>query len=607
MPRVLLLFTEIHANGGIQRFNQTILDACARLEVEGVALSLHDTPDGLATRAAANSLKVSGFCGDRHRFALAVTRILLTQRFDRVVIGHVNYVAMVSAILAVSPRRHGSVMLIAHGIEVWSGLGMARRAALARMESILCVSNYTRRRILQQAPGLKPGRLVVFPNALADGWVSAVEPAATRKLPPRFILSVSRLEPGDRYKGIATVIEAFSMLEDEDLQYLVVGQGEDLPFLELVAARCGVADRVRFLDKVGDAELISLYQNCLAFLLPSGKEGFGIVYLEAMFFGAPVVAALEKGAVDVVRDGETGLSVSFGDSVAVKEAIERLGSDGGLRERLLANGRAVVTGDGPFTFASFTRAWRQRCGRPRPETLRFRRRLPAVADAEFPHLGGVDVRHGGNLSRIHHHIDHHGPRLGQRLRQRVAQRLRAGHAVAPRAAGLGKHCKIRILEDRALLERRQGRLLHFQVHQSPAGVVEHDDLHGKGVLRRGHEFLHQHGKAAIAAHGDDLTARIERLDAVGHAEGNAHRRIVERAGDLLAPARAQPVACPQGHFPGIDAEHRIIVGEVAHGARKALGMNPVAAAGEVGLAVQHLDPCRPLLAGPAQETVIGFR
>jgi glycosyltransferase involved in cell wall biosynthesis len=89
-------------------------------------------------------------------------------------------------------------------------------------------------------------------------------------------------------------------------------------------------------------------------VLPSGKEGFGIVFLEAMYFGAPVIAASEKGALDVIRDGETGLLVRFGDSIALKKAIERLRDDAALRERLRERGRATVIGDGEFTFRRFS-------------------------------------------------------------------------------------------------------------------------------------------------------------------------------------------------------------------------------------------------------------
>jgi glycosyltransferase involved in cell wall biosynthesis len=355
--RVLFLFTEVLANGGIQRFNRTILDACGRLGIESHVLSLNDRRIPLEPDREHGNLSVVGFSGDRHRFALAVASELLGKRHDRVLVGHINLLTLTTAITALRPFRRPPTMLIAHGIEVWRGIGPARRHALSRTDRILCVSHYTRQRILEQAPALAPDRLLIFPNALADSWGRVAALRLGRVMPGRFIMSVTRLERGDRYKGIATVIEAFSMLADDSIEYCVIGHGNDVPFLKLIAERCGVKDRVHFMRGVTDSELVSLYQQCEAFVLPSGKEGFGIVFLEAMYFGAPIIAAREKGAVDVVRDGDTGISVPFGDTIAIKEAIERIGSDPELRQRLRANGRAMVVDGGPFTFARFT----QRC------------------------------------------------------------------------------------------------------------------------------------------------------------------------------------------------------------------------------------------------------
>jgi phosphatidyl-myo-inositol dimannoside synthase len=354
-PRVLFVFTEVCANGGIQRFNQTILDSCGQLGVESRVISLNDSPTSIGMHPTNGSPSIAGFSGNRRLFALAVADALLRGRYDRVFIGHINFLLLTIAVLALRPFNRAPTILVAHGIEVWSGIGRARRFALSRITGILCVSDYTRRRILEQAPALIADRLIRFPNALADTWGRVEPDLPAFSLPARFILSVTRLDRGDRYKGIATVIEAFSMLADDSMQYLIVGHGNDLSFLQLVAERCGVKDRVHFMTTVSDSELVTLYKLCDAFVLPSGKEGFGIVFLEAMFFGAPVIAAREKGAVDVVRDGDTGLSVRFGDTIAIKEAIERIVSDTQLREHVRANGRALVIEGGPFTFASFTR------------------------------------------------------------------------------------------------------------------------------------------------------------------------------------------------------------------------------------------------------------
>jgi glycosyltransferase involved in cell wall biosynthesis len=352
-PRILLLFTEVFANGGIQRFNRTFLAALTELKVQCDVLSMQDTPQSIGRRTPQPNVEIMGFLGNRRKFAAATVHAIWRRRYNWVLIGHINLLSMTMAALATNPSARASTLLIAHGIEVWYRISRSRRHALARVSNILCVSEYTRSRILEQVPSLQPERLRIFPNALGEAWATVKQAPPSHQLPQHFILSVTRLQKGDRYKGVVTVIEALSMLQDMSLQYVVVGHGDDLPFLQRVALRFGVQHRVRFLGGVSDHELINLYEQCQAFVLPSGKEGFGIVFLEAMFFGAPVIAAAEKGALDVVRDGETGLLVRFGDSVALMRAIERLSSEKALRAQLRQGGRATVVGVGAFTFLRF--------------------------------------------------------------------------------------------------------------------------------------------------------------------------------------------------------------------------------------------------------------
>jgi phosphatidyl-myo-inositol dimannoside synthase len=351
--RILLLFTHVYANGGIQRFNQTFIAAMTSLGVQCDVLTMHDTDASIASRKPDPSVNAIGFAGSRTRFARATMRAVWRGKYDWVLIGHVNLLTLAVAALATRPLMRARAVLIAHGIEVWYRIPRIRRYALRRVDRILCVSTYTRSRVLDQTPGLRPERLKIFPNALGDTWRGEVAATSGRSLPGRYILSVTRLEVGDRYKGIVSVLEALGMTEDPSLQYVIVGDGNDRAFLELVAARFRVADRVHFLGSVSDQELTRLYSHCQAFVLPSGKEGFGIVFLEAMFFGAPVIAAAEKGALDVVCDEETGLLVPFGDSIALKRALDRVCGDDRLRDRLRNAGRSTVTGAGAFTFARF--------------------------------------------------------------------------------------------------------------------------------------------------------------------------------------------------------------------------------------------------------------
>jgi rhamnosyl/mannosyltransferase len=110
-----------------------------------------------------------------------------------------------------------------------------------------------------------------------------------------------------------------------------VGDGPQRESLQKKAGELGVSDRVKFLGEVGDAELAALYSACDVFVLPSitRQEAFGVVLLEAMAFGKPMVTTkLGTGADWVNQDGETGIVVPPGDASALSAAIGSL-----LRDR----------------------------------------------------------------------------------------------------------------------------------------------------------------------------------------------------------------------------------------------------------------------------------
>ncbi len=371
-PRALVLLSETFADGGIQRFNRTFLSACDRLGVACDVLSFADNEVSRQRWAAPRSVEIRVFNRDKAQFALAAFKALFRSTYDFVIVGHVNLLTLVSACLLASRTGRARVILIAHGIEVWADLERPlRRRAMASVNLILCVSGYTKDRINAQLPELTSDRFAIFPNALSEMWTerfATIEhPERVGNLPQKFLLSVTRLDRGDRYKGIVSVIEALAMLADTSIHYVVAGRGDDQEFLQRIAPRFGIQKRVHFVGAVTDAELANLYRKCAAFVLPSGKEGFGIVFLEAMFFGAPVIAAAEKGATDVVRNEETGLTVGYGDTVALARAIERMLTDTALRARLREVGRATVLGRGRFTVHAYTERLAQIFGVPSPQ------------------------------------------------------------------------------------------------------------------------------------------------------------------------------------------------------------------------------------------------
>lgn len=177
-----------------------------------------------------------------------------------------------------------------------------------------------------------------------------IDPASVRARynlePGRWLLTVARLAA---HKGIDTGLQVLASLRDEvpDLRYAVVGTGVKQGELERLARRLGVADRVRFLTDVPDADLPGIYNAAEMYLGLSRPtelmvEGFGIALAEASACGLPVVGGSAGGIPDAVRHGETGLLVDGARLEPVREAVRMLLNDRELAARLGAGGRRAV-------------------------------------------------------------------------------------------------------------------------------------------------------------------------------------------------------------------------------------------------------------------------
>lgn len=163
----------------------------------------------------------------------------------------------------------------------------------------------------------------------------------------RWLLTVARLVA---HKGVDTVIRALPAIVQRapDVHYAVAGSGAEREHLEQLAAKTGVADRVRFLGEVSERDLPALYNLAAVYVGASrraeriGVEGFGISLVEASACGLPVVAGNSGGIPDAVRDGETGFLVPPEDPTAFADAICRLLGDRELAGRVGGAGRRAV-------------------------------------------------------------------------------------------------------------------------------------------------------------------------------------------------------------------------------------------------------------------------
>jgi glycosyltransferase involved in cell wall biosynthesis len=134
-------------------------------------------------------------------------------------------------------------------------------------------------------------------------------------------------------KGLGTLLTAMARLRvaHPQARLRLVGQCPEEQHLRRLAARLGLGDTVAFLGHVPLPALAAEYANADVFCLPSRQEGFGIVYLEAMAAGLPVVACRSSAVPEVVADGDTGLLVPPLDPGALAVALARLADDAPLR------------------------------------------------------------------------------------------------------------------------------------------------------------------------------------------------------------------------------------------------------------------------------------
>jgi glycosyltransferase involved in cell wall biosynthesis len=353
---VLFLCTDAFGGrGGIAQFNR---DFCHALTAEPLDADmtvfprvapvedLGNLPNGLTYQTDAAGSKLS--------YAFNVIRgTFNVQRptFDAVFCGHINLlpVAAFAAWLQNAP-----LWLIIHGIDAWEPPNsVLAQLSLRAVDRFVSVSQHTLDRFVDWAP-LTADEGHVIPDCIdPEPYDPGPKPS---ELLTRYglhgqtvLLTLSRLSSAEQYKGHDEVLEALPELLNEtpDLCYLICGDGDDRPRLEAKAHRLGLGDHVLFAGYVPEEEKADHYRLADAFVMPGRGEGFGIVYLEAMACGIPVVASSADASQEAVRHGELGIVVDPDNSPELEEAILRA----------LKNDRGVPEGLDFFSLQQFVRRW----------------------------------------------------------------------------------------------------------------------------------------------------------------------------------------------------------------------------------------------------------
>lgn len=275
-----------------------------------------------------------------------------------VLAAHPNLGPVVQAMQVVAPRMKS--IICTHGVEVWEPLGGLRRRALRHANLVLAPSRDTAQQVASQQE-VAETRIRVLPWALDPQFEALVAAGSHPTLPVNFprgrvILTVGRWLTDERYKGMDTLITALPrlLMRWPEVQLVLVGSGDDRAWLEDFAEKNGVMMHVHFLSGLSYAEIAACYGACEVFALPSRGEGFGLVYLEAMACGKPVVGGAHGGAPEIIQDGVTGYLVPHGDPIQLATAIQALLADPAHAKEMGARGKQNV--EYGYRFSSFAKS-----------------------------------------------------------------------------------------------------------------------------------------------------------------------------------------------------------------------------------------------------------
>lgn len=320
------------AEGGIQSYVKNILQAYLSLESQTVN---RKTAEVLLLRDGKNCentfdvpplkfhyLKSANPYRERLKFSATLFYCLWQKRPNHVFCGHINLAPLTQIICQPLGIPY---TVLTYGKEVWAPLPNLQQQALASAAGIWTISRYSRDRACA-ANNLDPNKIKIL-SCMVDGDTFTPGQKSPRLMEKyglegaKVLMTVARLWSGDIYKGVDVTIRALGAIAKvfPEVKYLVIGRGDDQPRLAQLATDLGVRDRVVFAGFVPTEELAEHYRVADAYIMPS-QEGFGIVYLEAMACGKPVLSGDADGSADPLQDGRLGWQVPHRNPDAVAAA-----------------------------------------------------------------------------------------------------------------------------------------------------------------------------------------------------------------------------------------------------------------------------------------------
>lgn len=333
MPVKVLFLTlkTFSLTGGIEKvcrsLSRVLYDLSEEEIVQSTVYSMYDKNTDRDSRYLSKN-QFRGFEGKKERFV--IQSFLAGLKADVIVLSHIHLINIVYFIKKIHP--HKKIYLLAHGIEIWKKFSDAKLKMLNQLDKIICVSEFTAQKVMEMHH-IPTQRIEVLNNCLDPFYHLSTEFEKPQNLLDRYhlssehliLFSLSRLSSSEKYKGYDHTIELLPKLLENypNLVYLLGGKWDTMEKKRLdgLIAKNNLQNHIRMIGFIDEAELTEHFLLSDLFILPSKKEGFGIVFIEALASGLRVIAGNKDGSVDALRSGALGVLVDPDDQQGILSSI----------------------------------------------------------------------------------------------------------------------------------------------------------------------------------------------------------------------------------------------------------------------------------------------
>ncbi len=314
--RILVLLTDAYGgHGGISRFNRDLLEAMSIATNCEEALVFPRLVTYAIKEEIPDKIRFidKGITTIPNYIKNLLISLFMDSRFDVLICGHINLLPIAWPL---SKLLQMKLVMIIYGIDAWTPTkNHIVNYFASKVDYVVSISQTTIDRFCGWS-AFNHGKSIILPVCvdLESFTPGPKNPTLVKRYGLQgkcVLMSLGRMPGPDRKKGYDEIIEVLPLLNRKipNLIYLLGGDGPDRARLAEKAHDLGVSDQVVFAGMIDENEKVDHYRLADVYVMPSQGEGFGIVFLEAMSCGIPVVASKLDGGREALRDGKLGTLV----------------------------------------------------------------------------------------------------------------------------------------------------------------------------------------------------------------------------------------------------------------------------------------------------------